>query len=224
MARAGAGVATTQGVAASYGLLLLTEAGIPVPVPGDLLMLFIGERAAAGRPPLWLAAVALEAVVFVGVMALFVAVRGPGRRLAGRLGARVGFTEDRLRKAAGILERRGRGAIALGRATPGLRTVTVVACASSEIPARAAIPALVLGGTVFVQGHLALGFALGPLARDALERARGGVVIALVAIAALGVALWVLRRGKRAGSQAWTEAGCPACLALGAIASRTRAD
>ena len=36
------------GVAAAIGLLLLTESGLPVLIPADLLMLLVGERASAG--------------------------------------------------------------------------------------------------------------------------------------------------------------------------------
>ncbi len=31
------------------------EAGVPIPLPGDFLMLVVGERVAAGALPLWLA-------------------------------------------------------------------------------------------------------------------------------------------------------------------------
>jgi hypothetical protein len=31
---------------------------------------------------------------------------------------------------------------------------------------------------------------------------------------------WLVRRGRRAGAQAWTEAACPACLALGLLSER----
>jgi membrane protein DedA with SNARE-associated domain len=40
---------------AALVLLLPMEAGIPVPLPADLVMFTVGERAGAGRIPLWLA-------------------------------------------------------------------------------------------------------------------------------------------------------------------------
>ena len=36
-------------------LLLPMEAGVPIPLPADLVMFTVGERVAAGRFPLWLA-------------------------------------------------------------------------------------------------------------------------------------------------------------------------
>src|ERR1700745_181228 len=35
-------------------LLLPMEAGVPIPVPADLVMFTVGERVAAGKIPLWL--------------------------------------------------------------------------------------------------------------------------------------------------------------------------
>ena len=78
------------------------------------------------------------------------------------LGPRVGLTGPRLARAAGLLERRGWPALASGRTTPGLRTVTVVAAASSGARVGRALPALVLGSSLFLQAHLLLGYALGP--------------------------------------------------------------
>jgi membrane protein DedA with SNARE-associated domain len=48
----------SAGMPGLFGLLLL-EAGVPVPVPGDLVMLLVGERLSAGALSLCLAAGAL---------------------------------------------------------------------------------------------------------------------------------------------------------------------
>ncbi|MDQ4098232.1 MAG: hypothetical protein M3144_10240, partial [Actinomycetota bacterium] len=112
------------------------------------------------------------------------------------------------------------GALVLGRATPGLRTVTVVGAATSGLTPARALPPLILGSSVFAQLHLALGYLFGPVAREAIERATGPAVAVLVAVALAGVVVWLRRRGRRAGSQAATEACCPACLALGLAAPR----
>jgi hypothetical protein len=112
-----------------FGLLLAMEAGVPVPIPGDLVMLLVGERVSAGALPLWLAVAALELVAVAGTATLFLLARGPARTLLARVGPRVGLTEARQARASALLERRGGPALATGRCTPGLRTVTVVAAA-----------------------------------------------------------------------------------------------
>lgn len=209
-----AGAGPGAGVPGLLGLLLAMEAGLPVPVPSDLVMLLLGERVSAGALPLWLAMVALEVVALAGTAALFLAARGPGRSLLARFGPRLGLTGPRLDRATELLERRGWAAMATGRATPGLRTVTVVGAASSGIRMGRALPALVLGSSLFLQAHLLLGYALGPAARELLEQARLPVlVVAAVALAVVVALLLARRRGRAA--RVLAEGACPACLALG---------
>ena len=55
------GAAGLSGLAALV-VLLPMEAGVPIPVPADLVMFTVGERVAAGRFPLWLAVTGFEGV------------------------------------------------------------------------------------------------------------------------------------------------------------------
>jgi membrane protein DedA with SNARE-associated domain len=201
-------------------LLVAMEAGVPIPIPSDLVILLLGERTSAGKLPLLLVVVALELVAAVGTAALFFLVRGPGRAVLGRLGPRLGLTEARMTRASGFLDRKGRGALLVGRATPGLRTVTVAAAATSTIDPARALPPLVLGSTVFVQLHLVLGYLFGAAARSAIHKATGPTTILLLAVAAAGVAFLLTKRGRRAGAQAAAEACCPACLVLNVASPR----
>ena len=219
MLAAGGGV-TSLGLPALTGVMAAMEAGVPVPVPFDLVLLVLGERTAEGSFPLVVVVLALELVATAGTTALFLAIRGPGRTLLVRVGPRLGLTEDRRRRAAALLDRRGRTAMVVGRATPGLRTITVAAASTSPVSTRRALPALVVGSSVFLQLHLLLGYTVGPVARDAVDAAKGPAIAALVLVAVAGVVFWLRRRGTRAGAQAAAEACCPACLALGVIAPK----
>ena len=93
--------ATGAGVPGLLGLLLAMEAGVPIPVPSDLVMLLLGERVAAGALPLWLAAAALELVALAGTATLFLAARGPGQALLSRFGPRLGVTGPRSARRPG---------------------------------------------------------------------------------------------------------------------------
>jgi membrane protein DedA with SNARE-associated domain len=230
--------ATGAGVPGLLGLLLAMEAGVPIPVPSDLVMLVLGERVAAGALPLWLAAAALELVALAGTATLFLAARGPGQALLSRFGPRLGVTGPRLdliRSRLGLSgpepdPTRGEArpvvhgvvpGLAVGRTTPGLRTVTVVAAASSGIRMGRALPALMLGSSVFLQAHLLLGSALGPAARELLERARLPVLVA--AAVALAVIVVLLLRGRRGrATRVLAEGACPVCLAAGLLGGAGR--
>jgi hypothetical protein len=73
----------------------------------------------------------------------------------------------------------------------------VLAAASSGIRVGRALPALVVGSSLFLQAHLLLGYALGPASRELLERARLPVLLTGAAVL-IGVAVLLLRRRGRA--------------------------
>jgi membrane protein DedA with SNARE-associated domain len=201
-------------------LLLPMEAGVPIPIPADLVMFTVGERVAAGAFPLWLAVAGFEVVAIIGTTVLFLACRGPAHRLVTRFGPRIGLSRARVSRGAALVERRGRSALAIGRGTPGLRTVTVLAAAASGLGWRRALPALILGSSIFLQLHLVLGLLLGPLAVQAFNAAKGPALLALAVLVAGAFVFWRVRRGRRGGAEAWAEAACPVCVGLGIISDR----
>ncbi len=219
---AGSGIAAGIGAAAGIALLLPMEAGVPVPVPADLVMLAVGARVGAGDIPLPVAVLAFEAVAILGTTALFLAARGPGHAVIRRLGPRLGLSAARRGRATSLIERRGRPALAVGRATPGLRTLTVIAAGGSGLSAGRALPALIAGSSVFLQLHLFLGYFLGSAALHVLHAATGPALAVLAGIVVGGIAFWFARRGRRLATGGLAEAACPACLALAYLAEQPR--
>src|SRR5207253_2414236 len=106
------------GIGACVALLIPMEAGAPIPIPDDLVMLLIGAGAAAGDFPWWVAVLALEAVAIAGTCLLFFVSRAAGYTLLKRYGARVAITEARLEHMESLIERRGRVMLMIGRGTP----------------------------------------------------------------------------------------------------------
>ena len=218
------GITTTAGVPVLFGAITVIEAGVPLPIPGDVLMLLVGERAAANAVPLWLAVLGLEVVVLIGTSALFFAARGPLRSLIEHQGHRVGLTPQRLARASSALEHRGQAAIAVGRATPSLRTLTVIATATSRLSAKRALFWLLLGGSVFIQLHLVLDYIVGPVAETAFKRAEIPTLIVIGSLLVLAAGYWLYRHRFRRAAQAWTEAVCPACITMHLVPRRLRLD
>jgi membrane protein DedA with SNARE-associated domain len=195
------------------------EAGVPVPLPSDFLMLAIGARVSAGDIPLWVAVLAFEGVAIIGTTALFFVARGPGHAFVARVGPRLGLNEVRLARATRLLDRRGRPALAVGRGTPGLRTLTVITAGGSGLSSRQALPALVVGSSVFLQLHLFIGYFAGSSARHVLRTATGPALAVLAVLVLGALTFWLARRGKRPGV-GLVEASCPACLALAFLAEQ----
>ena len=112
--------------------------------------------------------------------------------------------------------------------TPGVRIVAIASSAIAEVSLRSFLIGLLIGNGVFLTGHFVLGLFLGePAVR----------LVAGVALAAIGAAGWLLigrRRSRASAARAepspassetaldWTDACCPACLALAVLAPRVR--
>ena len=215
------------------GVLFVKEAGVPVPIPGDLLVLGAGVAAAGTGLAGAVELAAILAVGFAGGSLQFLLVRGAFReRLLGLL-ARLGVSGQRLDTLASWLRRRGAGGVAVARATPGLRVGAIAASGIADLSYPIFLPGLIAGNILFVGGHFALGYLIGPPAL-ALVGGGGGaapLVAAVAGLAAVGAVTWTVlrRRGARNGSVSstgrgrgvdlagygtWAEAACPACLAI----------
>ena len=155
------------GLAAVVGLLLVKEAGLPLPVPGDLLVLGAGVAAATGSVEPISALVLIVAATVAGGLIQFSLLRGSLRvRLLAVL-RRVGLSEARVERLAGPLRARGAAGVAIARMTPGVRIVAIPAAALAAVAPRSFAAGLATGNAVFVTGHYAPG---GP-ARTAGRRA-----------------------------------------------------
>jgi membrane protein DedA with SNARE-associated domain len=208
------------------GLLLIKEAGVPIPIPGDLLV--IGAGVASAGNPVGAAATLVIILVagYVGGGIQFTLARGALRRPLIALLTRFGVPAARIDALVDRLRRGGARGVAIARATPGVRVPAIAASGVAALPMRDFAPGLVLGNTLFVGLHFLLGFVVGVPALALVERygvalIAGGVLV----LAVLGAIGWVIlrrRHGAAAGAptfSAWADAACPACLGV-ALLSR----
>jgi membrane protein DedA with SNARE-associated domain len=214
----------TYGVALLFVVILLKEIGVPVPVPGDLLMVVAGARAATGQLPI--VGVLLAALVggILGAYVQYLLARGPGRGFIYRFGKYVGLTPERLDRAADTIKGRGWVAIALGRALPGLRIGAVAACGLAPVPMSTFLVGLTAGTVLFVGFHALLGYFAGPGVGSILDSINIPIWPVLLALAIIGLVgwLWIKAKSRRARGLAqgaaeplieWADACCPVCLA-----------
>jgi membrane protein DedA with SNARE-associated domain len=208
-------------------VLLIKEAGVPVPVPGDLIVLGAGVAASQGRLDPILTAVAIVGATIAGGTLQFTILRGRARAALLRLLGRFGIDPESIVRLATPLARSGARGVAVARVTPGVRIVAIPAAALAGIALPRFAAGLSIGNAVFSGGHYLGGLLFGQAAVDAL--AAGGPVLLAVGlgVAVLGAVGWwlIARRRRRAGDAAvaWMDACCPACLALAAFESRVSA-
>jgi hypothetical protein len=96
-------------------------------------------------------------------------VRRGGRPLVERYGSYVHLGPEQLVRAESLLARTGWAGIAFGRAIPGLRYVTVIACGLLRVPYYRYITAHVVGSSVYIAVFLALGSIFGPVIAEQIH-------------------------------------------------------
>lgn len=224
----------SYGLIAVFAVMLVKAAGVPIPIPADVIMLATAARVTEGRMQLWQAFTFILLALIVGGIIQFMLARGPGRSILYRFGRYLGLTAARLDSAAATVKKGGPIGIGLAILTPGIRAATVAACGLAALPLRTFVPGLALGSSLFLALHFFLGAVIGQLLAGLVQVTSLPIVLALVVtFLAAGLGVWVvIRQRQRPGAprgevvaealEAWHEATCPVCLALGA-ASRLSA-
>jgi membrane protein DedA with SNARE-associated domain len=185
------GLLNRFGAAACLALLYIEESGIPLPVPGDFYVAFMGRLNAGSMLRLLLAWLAIIAVVVAGATNLYWLARRWGPALlrhpvAGRL---LHLDERRLEKAHAWFDRWGPWAIIFGRHIPGFRIAITVIAATAGVPYRVFAPSVVVSTAIWAGIGLWLGATVGAAIGNVLFD-RGwiyfvglGLVIVVLAIA-----------------------------------------
>ena len=218
---------------ASAGLLALfivKESGIPLPVPGDLIVIGTGVAAARGDidPLAALAFIVLASII--GGTIQYGLLRSVARPAVLQLLKR--FTSaERIERQAERLRRGGARSVAVARSTPGVRIVAIPASALAAIPPVAFVAGLSAGNALFIGAHFGLGYVLGESIVEAVHAALGPIAVTAVVLAVIGGVGWLLlarRRTRTTGTptsalateSAWADACCPACLSVAALQVR----
>ncbi|MDQ6674797.1 MAG: DedA family protein [Chloroflexota bacterium] len=196
-----------HGLLAGFVLILIEEAGIPVPIPGDFLMLLLGVHARQGQVALWQALLVMELATLIGAIGLYLVAARAGRGLVYRYGRYMHLTAERLDQAERWLRHHGMLAVVAGRLTPGLRMATVIASGVFGVPLWRFLPALALGSFLYILLYTLLGYFLGPPVLAAVEGIHLplGLLGSLVPLVVLLV--WIVRARQGLRLRAANAAG-----------------
>ena len=207
------------------GLIFVKESGVPIPVPGDLIVLGAGVAASRGQLDPSAALLFLIAASLAGGALQYGLLRSVARprllALLGRLGS-----AGRIDRQTQRFRRSGARSVAVARLTPGLRIVAIAASALADVPAPAFVAGLAVGNSLFIAAHFGLGFVLGEPVLAIVGAALGPLAVVGLGIAVAGAVGWALLARRHAirprpdevieAAVAWTDACCPACLTLAA--------
>jgi len=178
--------------------VMVEELGIPMPIPTDVLIVFIGATSATSVLQLGQFFIMLSVVCAIGASGLYAIVRHSGRPLVERFGRYVHLGPKQLARSETLLARGGWKAIALGRATPGLRLPTVIVCGLFRISYPRFISAHLVGSAVYIAVFLVLGSVFGPAVLSWLHLPELGKHLLWLLLLAVGLPLLVVFVGLRA--------------------------
>lgn len=213
------------GLAAIFVIMLTKSAGVPIPIPGDVIILAAAARAAAGKFVLWQAFLIILLAVILGGLIQFVLARGPGRNVLYRFGRYIGLTKPRLDAATVRIKKGGILSLSVAILVPGIRGAAIAASGLADFRWRIFVPGLVIGSTLFLVFHFFLGYLGGSvLVLLAHLQLSMFFVIGVLILLVLVFLFWVVVRRRKAALrrdmehdaelEVWHEGVCPVCLAL----------
>jgi membrane protein DedA with SNARE-associated domain len=184
------------GEVAIFLIFLLEESGVPLPLPGDLALIWAGHLVASGESLFVVVLLAVQLATMIGASALYALAYRGGRPLIARYGRFLHLDEARLGRAEGWVGRNASLTIFLGRVVPGFRIVTPLAAGVFRVPYRVFLPALAVGTLVNTAFWIGVGIYFGPSVIALLHGPRLTVrlVGSAVVLAGLAVLTWQLRR------------------------------
>jgi membrane protein DedA with SNARE-associated domain len=178
-----------------FAVILAEEAGVPLPLPGDLFIAAMGFLAHGGRASYAPTAAVVTLATVLGAGSLYLLSRHAGRPLIVRVARRLGYTPDREARLEGWLARRGAFGVVVGRLVPGLRVVMTVLAGALRLRQSTFALGTLAAGLIWATLYFWIGWAAGA----GYERVAGSGAPAVIwptalALAAGGAALFAWRR------------------------------
>jgi membrane protein DedA with SNARE-associated domain len=186
-----------DGYLVGFALLYIEESGVPLFIPGDAFLAYVGHRLPHNVPVFLAAWIGFVLAVTFGATNLYLLSRRYGRRLLEhRFAGLLHLTPERLDTAERSFRRWGPWALIFGRHILGLRVPLTVAAGVLKLPYRTFAISVAISSAAWAAVFLMLGLFFG----DSVERSLrshplvyGGVGAAIV-IAVVGIAVLRARR------------------------------
>lgn len=187
-------VIQTFGGAAAFVLLYIEESGVPMVIPGDFVVMWVGNHV-PHQLTAWVGAwLGLTAMVVLGSSNLYLVSRKWGRSLLDKRLARVlHLTPQRMERAEGWFVRWGAWALIFGRHIFGLRVPLTVAAGIFRLPYPTFALSVAVSSATWIAMFLFLGVAVGGHVARALHVYRQAVIPTALAVVALAIVVLAVR-------------------------------
>lgn len=171
---------THQGAYAPLLLLLLEEAGVPLPIPGDVVIAYTGYEVSRGTMPYIGAFLLLLMSVLIGSSILYYLSARFGNQIVLKFGHYIHLNEKKLLTVEEKFRKYGVWVIIFGRHIPGFRIPITVFAGMSEMTYKTFIVSTFISVIFWIPFYLALGQNLGPKTMQLLKGHHEYFLIALI--------------------------------------------
>jgi membrane protein DedA with SNARE-associated domain len=187
-------------------LLLVLLESLGVPLPGEIALVTAAAYASSGQISIFIV-IALAAIgaIVGGVLGYWIGIKG-GLPLVTRYGGYIGVRKSHVDRAHAFFERNGSKTILFGRFVAILRTWAAIVAGAAAMSFTKFVTYNTIGSIVWAIVFGWLGYYFGrdlPLLEKYISRVSFGVLI----VAVVGIALFLLMKRSKAGSQSTAETG-----------------
>jgi membrane protein DedA with SNARE-associated domain len=206
LAHAMLGAVTAHAYVTLFFVIAIEEAGIPLPVPGDLVIAYYGWRAA--RDPYEIAQTILVCAIAstVGTQVPYWIARRWGKRVTERVAYWLDFDPAKVEQVFVRFGQHGFRDVLIARLIPGLRVAVALVAGTAGVPWARFSAGVFVAGLVYWTIWVMLGSLLGPSVVESLSPAYLRIIIfaiPVVVVAFVVARLFIAaRRRSRAASTA----------------------
>jgi membrane protein DedA with SNARE-associated domain len=218
---------TDYGYFAVFILMFVEEAGLPLPLPNEVALMYVGYLSSQGKLDPNLAGLVATLGATAGSALLYYLARRGGRPLIHRFGRFIHVNDKRLDQAERWVARYGPISIPIARLTPGLRIATTIISGVLNVSYRVVFVSVVVVALIWSYFWIHLGRALGDRwdegARTFERAGRWGLVAVVVIIALILLIRWLLAR-RQARREAQEPAAPDASTGTGTDTAQDKPD
>ena len=182
---------------ALFAIVAVEEAGVPLPAPSDLVIMFYGDRARGDPLSLVQVILVCAAASTAGTLVPYLLTRRFGDAAAHKFAEWMDVEPSKVDTWEARIAKHGFIAIFVGRLIPGLRVAMSLIGGTAKVPLHEFSAAVFLAGIIYWTFWTLLGAFFGPAVRRLIPQAYIEYVVIGIPVVVIGFFIFRFVRGRR---------------------------